>query len=572
MDYLHKLAEHLPSSVTDQATLTPVTGAVAAFTAFLALYAIKNASSSSQKRSLLPPGPPTKWFWQNPFPEKDVARSLAALANQYGGVYTLSAGSNNFVVVASYDAALEIMEKAGGSTVDRPRAVVASELMARSGRLLFEGAGDHFRTVRKYVTPLPPLTMSALTKEDERAVHTALQPKAAKGYQTIQIDHARHVILNIMADPDKFADHLQAYASSVTIQIMYGKCTPTSASSPEVQRILLAGKNGGTALVPGRFIIESLPALKPFHRLGGMKGICDALENTPGLWWLGRALGAFGWEMAEWARHEQELGDDMMGRVQREMAEGTAGPSFMRNMIETQDEHKLPNYELAELTSILFGAGSDTTTVGLNFAMLAAAAFPEELKKVHQELDRVVGGERAPNFDDMGNLPLLQAFIEEVLRWRPIIPIGIAHGANKDVHYNGFVIPEGTMVLGSHWAISRDPTAYPNPECFLPSRWLENPSSPPSSAKLRTDLRFFTYGFGRRVCPGQHVASRSLFLNIALIFWAFDVVRPSKDTVYDLDGWKDTAVTKPPPFKVGFAKRLDEGVVRRALDEMGGDN
>jgi len=49
-------------------------------------------------------------------------------------------------------------------------------------------------------------------------------------------------------------------------------------------------------------------------------------------------------------------------------------------------------------------------------------------------------------------------------------------------------------------------------------------------------------------------------------------VRPSKDTVYDLDGWKDTAVTKPPPFKVGFVERLQEGVVRRALDEMGGDN
>ncbi|EIW81679.1 cytochrome P450 [Coniophora puteana RWD-64-598 SS2] len=554
MHYLHQLAEYLPSSVTDHISLTPVIGAVAAFTAFLALYSIKNASSSSQKRSPLPPGPPTKWFWQNPFPAKDVARNLAALADQYGGAYTLSAGSNKFVVVASYEAALEIMEKAGGSTADRPRAVVGGELMARSGRLIFEGVGDHFRTVRK-------------------AVHTALQPKAAKSYQPIQIDHARRVILNIMDDPDKFADHLQAYASSVTIQIMYGKCTPTSATSPEVQRILLVGRNGGNTLIPGRFIVEALPVLKPLHRLRGMKHICDALENTPGLWWLGRVLGAFGWEMAGWARHEQGLADEMMGRVQQEMAEGTAGPSFLRNMIETQDEHRLPDYELAEVTSVLFSAGSDTTTVGLNFAILAAAEFPEELKKVHEELDKVVGRERAPSFDDMGSLPLLQAFIEEVLRWRPIVPIGIAHGANRDVHYNGYVIPEGTMVLGSHWAISRDPAAYPNPDSFLPSRWLEKPvASPPSSPKLRTDLRFFTYGFGRRVCPGQHVASRSLFLNLALIFWAFDVVRPSKDTVYDIDAWKDTLVTRPSPFKVRFVQRVPKDVVRRALGEMGGEN
>ncbi|KAG1888963.1 uncharacterized protein F5891DRAFT_1199019 [Suillus fuscotomentosus] len=36
-----------------------------------------------------------------------------------------------------------------------------------------------------------------------------------------------------------------------------------------------------------------------------------------------------------------------------------------------------------------------------------------------------------------------------------------------------------------------------------------------------TDLKFFTFGFGRRVCPGQHVANRSIFINTAVILWAF---------------------------------------------------
>ncbi|KAG1885942.1 uncharacterized protein F5891DRAFT_1004197, partial [Suillus fuscotomentosus] len=31
----------------------------------------------------------------------------------------------------------------------------------------------------------------------------------------------------------------------------------------------------------------------------------------------------------------------------------------------------------------------------------------------------------------------------------------------------------------------------------------------------------FTFGFGRRVCPGQHVANRSIFINTAVILWAF---------------------------------------------------
>ena len=90
------------------------------------------------------------------------------------------------------------------------------------------------------------------------------------------------------------------------------------------------------------------------------------------------------------------------------------------------------------------------------------------------------------------------------------------------------------------------------------------------------------YGFGRRICPGQHVAQRSLFINIALIFWAFNVMGPihtgaahedrekEKETGYDLDAWAkaDRAVARPPAFRVRFEERIEGAVVRRTVDEM----
>jgi hypothetical protein len=44
-------------------------------------------------------------------------------------------------------------------------------------------------------------------------------------------------------------------------------------------------------------------------------------------------------------------------------------------------------------------------------------------------------------------------------------------------------------------SISRDPDVYPEPEAFKPQRWIDN------QYRLRDDLKFFVYGFGRRQVP-----------------------------------------------------------------------
>ncbi|KAI0956774.1 hypothetical protein AcW1_005373 [Taiwanofungus camphoratus] len=50
--------------------------------------------------------------------------------------------------------------------------------------------------------------------------------------------------------------------------------------------------------------------------------------------------------------------------------------------------------------------------------------------------------------------------------------------------------------------ISRNPDVYPEPEDFRPQRWLD------AGGRFRDDIRFFNFGFGRRICPGQHVADK----------------------------------------------------------------
>ena len=50
--------------------------------------------------------------------------------------------------------------------------------------------------------------------------------------------------------------------------------------------------------------------------------------------------------------------------------------------------------------------------------------YPEVMRKAQHEIDVVVGSDRLPTFADTPNLPYVHAMVMEVLRWRPVAPIG----------------------------------------------------------------------------------------------------------------------------------------------------
>ncbi|KAG1812009.1 cytochrome P450 [Suillus variegatus] len=113
----------------------------------------------------------------------------------------------------------------------------------------------------------------------------------------------------------------------------------------------------------------------------------------------------------------------------------------------------------------------------------------------------------------------------------------------------------GATVIANHWAIANDPEVFPEPHRFNSQCWIDN------AGRVRGDIRFFTYGFGRRVCPGQHVANRSVFVNTALILWAF-CLSENPAAKIDTLAFSDTANIRAAPFEICFAKRIDENVIR----------
>ncbi|OSX58632.1 hypothetical protein POSPLADRAFT_1060526 [Postia placenta MAD-698-R-SB12] len=197
-------------------------------------------------------------------------------------------------------------------------------------------------------------------------------------------------------------------------------------------------------------------------------------------------------------------------RICDDMALGKARPSFTTFMIQqvsrdgnlTDDN----NHDISNAASVMYGAGVDTTLHTLLTLLLALTIYPQVVDKAQAEIDKVVGTSRLPELADRESLPYLGCIVQEVHRWNPATPLGIPHRLQENDSYNGYGLPEGSMFITNTWAMSRDPGLYPDPEVFRPERFEEMDAETASAR----DPGKYTFGFGRRICPGRYLADTSI--------------------------------------------------------------
>ena len=77
--------------------------------------------------------------------------------------------------------------------------------------------------------------------------------------------------------------------------------------------------------------------------------------------------------------------------------------------------------------------------------------YPEVQRKTQEEIERVIGTDRLPTFDDRDNLPYVDAIVKEALRWHPVAPMGVPHMTTEDDIYEGYFIPKGALLLPNIW-------------------------------------------------------------------------------------------------------------------------
>jgi len=130
-------------------------------------------------------------------------------------------------------------------------------------------------------------------------------------------------------------------------------------------------------------------------------------------------------------------------------------------------------------------AGSETTSMFLNNAIVGLLSNPVVIEKCQEELDRVIGSDRTPTMEDVKDLPWTRSVVkvlrlsmrlltlQEVLRWRPANKLGTNHYVTEDDWYEGYFIPKGSIIMLNHWALHYNEEEYPEPEKVLITALLD---------------------------------------------------------------------------------------------------
>ena len=150
--------------------------------------------------------------------------------------------------------------------------------------------------------------------------------------------------------------------------------------------------------------------------------------------------------------------------------------AYIKEMNEGKEQGKkthLSDLELLAVLDDLFLAGTETTSTTLRWAILYMVAFPDVQRKVHEEINRVVGRNRLPKLSDKPNLPYTESVIHEVQRIGSIAHVALPRYTYNDVNFYGFTIPKKSTVICNLYSSTRDSSIWQDPDDFRPERFLD---------------------------------------------------------------------------------------------------
>ncbi|KAF1951231.1 cytochrome P450 [Byssothecium circinans] len=488
-------------------------------------------------RSKMPPGPLPWPIIGNTFqlPDHKPWIYFESLSKKYQTpLITYWIGRNPTVWINDAWAANELLDKRASIYCSRPRMLVFAELGAGQNNLVnmittTPAQRDRFRVQRKLM-------------------HQGVGIQQVKRYRDFQNDESKMVAYDLLSTPEDYVEHFERYATSVVSIIGFGRRV-SDPKDPIITEVIAVMHRAADLNVPGKtfpMLLETFPILAKVPT-----------EFAPWKHGLGR-------------RGKAHRGHDFFYSLAAEANE-TPGHEdcYSKFLFKEQPKHNLKPQEISAMAGNLFGAGSDTSSSTLITAVLAMRAFPETLLPAWEELDRVVGPDRSPSFEDDADLPYMRAFVKEVFRWRSVAIIGgQPHAPTQDDYYKGWLIPKQTWVQGNVWAIHHHEREFPEPDRFNPNRFLKDH---PDARPFPGERGYMTFGWGRRVCSGQALAEQGTWLTVARLVWGFKI-GPALDAngkpiPVDICDYTNGLNMRPQPFKVSIKPRSDR--IRQAIVREG---
>ncbi|XP_076913434.1 cytochrome P450 76C1-like [Bidens hawaiensis] len=187
---------------------------------------------------------------------------------------------------------------------------------------------------------------------------------------------------------------------------------------------------------------------------------------------------------------------------------------FLQILLELKDLNLI---QVKALLQDIMVAGTETTMKMIEWAMTEILNNSNVMKKVHEELEDIVGVNTIVEESHLLKLKYLDATIKETSRLHPVAPLLVPRSPSKTCNIGGYTILKGCNVFVNVWSIQRDPRYWDNPLEFNPDRFLKNHWDYSGN-----NLKYFPFGSGRRHCPGLPLGEKMLMYVLASLLHSFD--------------------------------------------------
>uniref|UniRef100_A0A3B4D2A3 Steroid 21-hydroxylase n=1 Tax=Pygocentrus nattereri TaxID=42514 RepID=A0A3B4D2A3_PYGNA len=437
---------------------------------------------------------------------------LTQLAGSYGPLFSLYVGPHYTLVVSEVELAREMLLHRGRDFAGRPK-MVTTALLTRGGKdIAFADYSTLWKRHRK-------LVLSSF----------ALFGEGSSKLQTIVLDAAENLCLDLQDCKGQQVDLspvLMRAVTNVVCRLVFN--SSYRSHDPELQQVM--DYNDGIVQTIARGgLVDIFPWLQilPNKDLDKLKEFISIRDKL-----LSKKLEEH--KLTLTSGEPRDLLDALLMGQSGSVGEG-----------DITDDHVLMTAAEA------FGAGVETTSTTLLWAIAFLLHNPQVQECLHAELDENVGRDRPPSLSDRSNLPFLESFLCEVMRIRPVAPILIPHVAMQDTSLGGHAVAKGTRVLVNMWAIHHDPKHWDEPDRFRPDRFLD------ATGKKITPPSFLPFGAGPRICVGKPLAHMELFLFVSFLLQRFHFSVPVGASLPDLRG-RYGVVLQPLRYSVTATPRPSE--------------
>ncbi|KAI0034635.1 cytochrome P450 [Vararia minispora EC-137] len=460
----------------------------------------------------------------------------------YGDIVYINIAGQPALLLNSQKVANDLLNRRAAVSSNRPRFIVSGELMCGGLMIPNQQADEQWRRMR-------------------RMANDGLKEAVSSKYHDMEREEAIYLTLALSKNPMESSRAYHRFASSIVLAITYDRPLRGAKSDETVLRKvedfsrLLHEK-----VVPGAHLVESFPWML----------------HIPA--WLAR------WKREALLCYEinTKFFYELMEDVEQRTASisctygpnGTARHCLTNTLLEEQARYGTSRPEVAWTAGGMYIAGSDTMTTQLEWFTVAMIAFPETQQRAQEEIDAFVGQARLPTFADLPHLPYMSAMVRELLRWRTGLHFAVPHAYERDDWYEGMFIPKGTLCFPNIYVCNLDPDLYgDDAHAFNPARFLDENGKLRPTLPDTFDEGHVSFGFGRRLCIGRHVAVDALSIAALTLLWAFKVenAKDSRGEKIHVDpyAFAEGLQTVPKPFQCSITPRFPEaGAILLAETEL----